>query len=453
MTLQPGTETNANIEDLAFGGRGVARVEGLVCFVEGGLPGETVRIRVSRLRKSFAEAEVVEVLIPSADRIVPPCRHYRLCGGCDLQHLKPASQARAKERQVGEILRRIAGLESLEVAPCVLAPSPFAYRFRMDYDWRPTPQGAPVLGLHRRGRPDTLVPIEQCLLTSQAMNDMLTWLPREAARMRLQAFDPRRSRGLLRRTSFQQAGGTGEILVTLETGRGDPPALKELAVALVRRFPRTVGVVRREHHRDGGRVELSILAGRDFLHEEVDGDRFKIPAEAFFQPNPAGSAVLRREAIRALAPAGNGTVLELFSGVGFFTLAVARAAHEVVAVEASPVASVAARDNASAAGLSNCQFVTRDVAAALSDLAGRTWDAVLLDPPRTGLTRDAARLLARCGSPRIVYVSCDPATLARDLAILSQQGGYIVRRLTPFDLFPQTHHIECVAELQSDSPT
>jgi len=447
MTLRPGTETVVEIVDLAVGGRGVARVGGFVLFVEGGLTGETARVRVERVRRGFAEGKAVEILRPAPERVEPPCSHYELCGGCDLQHLDVAAQARAKRSQVEALLLRIAGLKDVDVPPAVTSPEPFGYRFRMDFDWRPSGDGA-VLGLHRRGRSDAVVPIRQCLLTSDVVNQILAWLPREATARRLTPFDPRRARGLLRRVSIQEARGTGELLVTLETGRGDPPALADLAAAMTRKFPRTVGVVRLERGRDGRPAGGSILSGRDFLYEDLEGDRFKIPAEAFFQPNPGGSLALRRHAVQALDLSGGSSLLELYCGVGFLTLAAARIAARVVAVEGSAVACAAARDNAALAGASHCRFVSSEVAAALPGLLMDDWEAVLLDPPRVGLPREAAEALAKGGARRIVYVSCDPATLARDLSILERPGGYRTRRVAPFDLFPQTHHIECVAELE-----
>jgi 23S rRNA (uracil1939-C5)-methyltransferase len=348
---------------------------------------------------------------------------------------------------VQAVLQRIAGLRDVDIPETTPSPEPLGYRFRMDFDWRVT-SGGPVLGLHRRGRSSAIEPIRRCLLASETMNEMLAWLPREAGTRRLVPFDPRRARGLLRRASFQEARTTGELLVTLETGRGDPPALRDLGQALSRRFPRTVGVVRLERGRDGRAAGASLLAGRDYLHEVIDGDRFRIPSEAFFQPNPAASPALRRHAVQALRLSGEGALLELYCGVGFFTLAAARSARAVTGVEGASVACAAARHNAATAGLDHCRFLASEVTRALPALLDQTWEAALLDPPRVGLPRETAQALATRGPRRIVYVSCDPATLARDLSILGGPGGYVVERVAPFDLFPQTRHIECVAELR-----
>ncbi|HEU4401018.1 MAG TPA: 23S rRNA (uracil(1939)-C(5))-methyltransferase RlmD [Candidatus Polarisedimenticolia bacterium] len=449
--VEVGAETVVEITDLAFGGRGVARLAGYVIFVAGALPGESARARVTRVRRGYAEAEAVEIRRASPDRVTPPCRHYEECGGCDLQHLSPAAQARARRAQVAAILGRLGGLPGEVVHETIVAGDPWAYRFRMDFDWGESATGAAALGLHRRDRPGRIVPITDCLLMPEPGSRILRFLAAEARERRLESWSPRRRRGLLRRVGIQQARATGEILIRLETGRGDPPALAAVAAAVVRRFPRVVGVVRREINKGGEPAGDSILAGRDHLFEEVEEDRLMVPSGVFFQPNTAGVARLRREAVALLETVGGESILELYSGVGLFTLALARRAGEVLAVEGSREAVGAARVNIAKAGLGNVTLLHREVGAALPGLLReRTWHGLLLDPPRTGLTAATTRALAGSGVGRIVYVSCDPATLARDLRVLSTEGGFRIDSVTPFELFPQTGHIECVARLSKD---
>lgn len=446
--LREGDELTLDIVDLAFGGRGVGRVSGFVVFVEGALPGESARVRVGRVKAGYAEAACLQVLVPSPDRTAPPCRHYGECGGCDLQHLSRPAQAEAKRRQVAAMLGRLAGLDDPRVGEAVVAGEPTQYRFRMDFDWGTGPGGRPVLGLHRAGRPPEILPIDRCLLMPEPANDIRKFAASRAEKLGLGPWDRKRRRGLLRRLGIQIAPSTGETLATLETGRGDPPALHELARDLGRAFPRLVGVVRRELDRFDRPVGESILLGRDHLFEVVDGDRLRVPAGAFFQPNATGAGHLRAAVLGALDPKPGDSILELYCGIGFFTLPVARRSRQVVGLDVSREAVAAARDNAARAGLGNMRFVCQDVAGALPGLlheAGR--DALLLDPPRTGLPRTAALAIARASVPRVVYVSCDPATLARDIRLLSQEGGLRLQSVTPLDLFPQTHHVESVARL------
>lgn len=404
-------------------------------------------MRILRLRRGYAEAALQSILSPSPERRAPPCPFYDRCGGCDLQHLSEEGQAEAKRRQVSEALRRIGMLAGVEVDPTRRIGPALGYRFRMDFDWR-RQGGRAVLGLHRRGSSREIVPVDPCLLAGPAAAAIASWLPAAATRAGLQAHDEGSGRGLLRRLTIQEARGTSEVLVTVETGRGDPPALAALAADLVRRFPRVVGVVRHERDRQGHFVEASILAGRDTLEEEMEGDRFRIPAGAFFQPNPQGSLAVRRAAIDALAIRPGARLLELYAGVGFFSVEAARHGAVLTTVEADRDATVAARENLRRAGASGFQVIRDDVTRALAEVSRARWDAVLLDPPRTGLAPEGAQLLAPIDSDRMVYVSCDPGTLARDLGVLVRAGKWVLEKVSPFDLFPQTQHVECVAVLR-----
>ncbi len=433
------------ITDLARAGRGVARHAGLVLFVEGALPGERVRARVGEVRKAFAEATTIAILDPSPHRTTPPCRHFGECGGCDLQHLAIEAQGEAKRRQLQAALERIAGLATATVGATVPAPVPYGYRFRMDFDWRPGSPG-PILGLHRRHRGDAVIPLSECRIAGAVTAELLRWAPAQAARRRLDAFDPDRRRGLLRRLSIQEACRTREVLVSIETGRGDPPALVAWAGALARRFPRVVGVARAEIGRDGTPAEKSILHGRDYLFEEVEGDRFRIPADAFFQPNPAAGALVRRHALEALAAAPGRRILELYGGVGFFTVAAARAGLRVTMVESVRSACAAARENLGGRG-DTCRVIEADVVDSAPALLREDWEAILVDPPRTGLPPAVIEGVAGARAPRMVYVSCDPGTLARDLGRLTA-AGWRLSGVTPFDQFPQTEHLESVAVLE-----
>lgn len=447
--LSTGDELDLEVVDLAFGGRGVGRTAaGIVVFVAGGLPGEAVRARVDRVRKGYAEATCVEVLRPSAARIAPPCRHYGSCGGCDLQHLAPEEQARAKRGQVAALLARVAGCAEPPVGEAVTVGEPLGYRFRMDFDWGADAAGVTALGLHRRERPSEIVPITECRIEPDAGNAVRNWIAEQAAERGLGCSGRAGSRGPLRRVGIQSARATGEILVTLESVRGDPKALAGLARDLMRRHAAVVGVVRRTASGPGRSMQTTVLVGRDHLFEEVGGDRLMIPAGAFFQPNVFGLERLRRETVELLEPSPGESILELYCGVGFLTLEMARRSGSVLAVEGSREAVAAARHNAARAGIGNARFLCRDISAGLPELLRRTdWDALLVDPPRSGLPPGAAAGILRSRLRRMVYVSCDPGTLARDVRLLSSEGGFLVKRVVPLDLFPQTHHVECVALL------
>ncbi|MCZ6694986.1 MAG: 23S rRNA (uracil(1939)-C(5))-methyltransferase RlmD [Acidobacteria bacterium] len=443
-----GDRVEMRIDDLAYGGRGVGRIGRFVVFVEGALPGEVVRAQIRRRRSGYAEASLLELVRPSPDRIRPRCEHYGKCGGCVLQHLGVQAQAAAKGHQVREILARVAGIANPPVRETVPSPEAWGYRFRMDLDWERRADGRPGLGLHLRDRPDRTFDIDACHLMSREAVRLALWMRGRAAKLGMRALDRRVGRGLLRRLTVQEARATGELLLGLETGRGDPPALMLLARATMRRFPRVVGIVRREIDARGEPAGISILAGRDHLFEEVEGDRFKIPASAFFQPNGPGTPLLRRLVIEALDPAPRDSILELHAGVGLFTIELARRAGTVVAVEGMRESAAAARENLARAGHGSVRVVAGNVAKEMVPLLHeRSWDAILLDPPRPGLDPKTVAILADAGPPRMVYVSCDPSIMARDIRILRERGRYELRSVVPVDLFPQTHHVECVASL------
>ncbi|HEX9426991.1 MAG TPA: 23S rRNA (uracil(1939)-C(5))-methyltransferase RlmD, partial [Candidatus Polarisedimenticolia bacterium] len=349
--------------------------------------------------------------------------------------------------QIRSILTRIAGIASPPVAETVISAEAWAYRFRIDFEWSRAGRGL-RLGLHRRGQAHAIVPIDRCHLISERANRFARYLAAAASRLGLTAWDREKRTGFLRRASIQDARGSGEILLTLDTGRGEPQALKQLAEDLRAEFPRLAGVVRREIDRGGRQVEISIVSGRDHLFEIVEGDRFMVPAGAFFQPNVHLSGTLRAMALSALAPRTSETILELFCGVGFLTRSLAPRVREITAVEGSREAVAAARVNLSGGSPGTARFLAGDVATLLPDLLEQTvWDAIVVDPPRTGLPRGTAERISAAGVGRLVYVSCDPATLARDLKIVMAGGAYRLIAVAPVDLFPQTHHVECVATL------
>lgn len=443
-----GDEITLEIADLAYGGKGVARTSGFVVFVDRTLPGEIVRARVVRLRAGYAEAERLEIVTGSPGRIEAPCRHFGVCGGCDLQHLDRREQAEAKRRQVAALLMRVAGVPEPPIRDAQLPGDPFHYRFRIDYDWGPDPGGHRRLGLHRAGRPGDIVPVETCLLVPETADAIRAFIERRVADTELDLRTRPGQDPFMRRAALQMARATGEILVTLETGRGAAPALLEVARDIGRALPRIVGVVRREIDGRGRCVGTSVLYGRDHLFETLDGDRLMIPAGAFFQPNATGWSGLRRAALGALEATADQTILELYCGVGFFTLPAARLCRRVVALDASREAIAAARRNVAGASIDNVRLLCRDVKEGLEPLLDETrCDTVLVDPPRTGLPHAVARSLSRGTAGRIVYVSCDPATLARDVRILLDEARYGLESIVPLDLFPQTHHVECVATL------
>lgn len=439
------------IQGLAYGGRGVGRVDGFVVFVPDTAPGDRVRARAWRVKPGYAEADLIKVEHPSPLRTTPPCPHFGPCGGCAWQHVAYAEQLDAKQAIVLDSLRHMAGLRDAEVGPIVGMTSPWYYRNKMEFTFHPDG----LLGLHRRGAFDQVVTVETCLLQSPQSNEILRCVREFAVSSGLSRYDPRDHTGLLRQVIIRQGKATGEIMVALITTAPEVPGLRGLADRLVETVPAIVSVVHGVNPGPSDGLPLagiSVLAGRPYIMEELAGLRFRIGVETFFQTNTAQASRLI-EVVEALADLRGGeTVYDLYCGVGTFSLALGRRAGRVFGIEISREAVDAARENAALNEITNAEFVSGDVRRLLPEVHHRVGppDLLVLDPPRGGAGGRVMRRVIAVAPPRIIYVSCNPTTLAPDLKDLVA-AEYRVRAVQPLDLFPQTYHVECAVLLESNS--
>lgn len=438
-----GDEISLRIDRLAYGGRGVGRHNGFVVFVPDTAPGDRVRARLWRVKPGYAEADLLGVEVPSRLRTAAPCPHFGPCGGCVWQHLTYAAQAAAKEAIVRESLAHLGGLRDVAVEPVVCMAAPWYYRNKMEFSFHPA-----GLGLHRRGAFDKIVPIETCLLESPRTNIILAEFDAFARASGLSAYDPRSHTGMLRQVVIREAKGTGQVMAALVTAAPEVPRLRALAERLMTAVPEIVSVVHAVNPgvSDGAPLSgMTVVAGQPHIHEVLAGLTFRIGLETFFQTNTAQAERLVG-AVETYAGLGGGeTVLDLYCGVGTFALALARRAARVYGIEIVPAAIDAARENASLNRLANTEFAAGDVRRLLPDTVARTGppDVLVLDPPRSGAGSRVMRKIAAAGAARIIYVSCNPTTLAPDLRDLVA-AGYVIRRAQPLDLFPHTYHVECV---------
>lgn len=443
------------IDDLAFGGEGVGRVDGYVVFARGALPGDRVRVRVTETRARYARASVEAVTAPSADRVEPPCPYFGRCGGCRLQHAAYAAQLAFKAKQVRDCLERLGGLGPFELRPILAAPEPYGYRNKMEYTVARGADGAPVVGLHQAERYDVVLDIERCLLQSETMNALLAEVRRAIRARDLPVWEPESGEGLLRFVTLRQAPGTGEAMVNLVAASPDVARLAPLAAALRERVPATASVVLNVNAQKASvavGTEEHLLAGRDHIRERLGGLTFQISANSFFQTNTRQAERLFGLVADASALTGSETVLDLYSGTGAISLLLARRARWVHGIEVSAAAVADAVRNARANGIDNCTFRPGEVRHVLPALMreGVRAEVVVADPPRAGFHPRALRALAALGPARLVYVSCNPATLARDVGELVRLG-YALEWVQPVDMFPQTPHIEAVARLRRAS--
>jgi len=436
------------VDDLAFGGDGVGRTDGYVMFVRGGLPGDRLRVRVTEARGRYGRGAIEAVVTPSPDRVEAPCPYFGQCGGCRLQHLAYPAQLAFKTKQVHDCLTRLGGLPPFDLRPIVAAPEPYGYRNKMEF----TVAGpGPALGLHAAERYDVVLDIERCLLQSEAMNGLLDEFRRQVRSRGLSVWDPGSERGLLRFLMLREGRRTGQAMANIVASAPDVETLVPVAEALRARVPATTSVLLNVNDTKAsvavGREE-HLLLGRDHITESLDGVTFQVSASSFFQTNTVQAERLFSIVAEACALDGHETVLDLYSGTGAISLLLARRAARVYGIELSAAAVADATRNAQANGIDNCTFVAGEVRHVLPALMrdGVRAAVVVADPPRAGFHPRALAALATLAPERIVYVSCNPATLARDVGDLARQG-YRLQWVQPVDMFPQTPHIEAVARL------
>jgi 23S rRNA (uracil1939-C5)-methyltransferase len=466
--LSKGAEVDLAIDKLAFGGKALGRVDGFVVFVDHAIPGQKLRVRITRKKSQFAEAQLVQVLEQSPAYSPPFCPHFGLCGGCQWQDLAYAEQLHWKRLHVQECLRHLAGLTPGDVLPPVASPHQRYYRNKMEFTFASRPRrpdedhaagttsspGGCALGLHVGASCDQIFNVEQCFLQSPQTQAIVQEVRRWCRKSGLSAYNTRTQRGFWRFLVVREGKATGQTLVHLiTTDQGEPAAVEALATQLLSGFPGLTTLVhslnRKKAQVASGEASRTLF-GPGYIEEQIGALRLRVSAQAFLQTNTAATIGLY-DAIRRLGRfTGQETVWDLYCGAGSIALSLAPQVRQVVGFELVPAAVHDAYINSRLNGLDNCQFLTGDVQDRLRETRGAGSlphpDVVITDPPRAGMHPRVVQALLALAPQRIIYVSCNPATLARDLALL--QDHYGILSLQPFDLFPHTAHIECVAHLK-----
>lgn len=436
--LPTGVRVELTIESLAYGGAGVARdQDGVTVFVEGTCPGDVVRASATEDHGRYRRAVVDEILQPAADRVTPRCPHFGVCGGCQWQHIEYRTQLEWKRRFISDALERIGGLD-VTVLESLGSAHSYGYRNKIELSSVSTPQGL-ALGFSRAGE-SRVVPIERCLL-----------LPKGLERA------PRSLTGALRYLSSRadvavervglRVSSSGNVEVDLWTAPGPFP--RQLAAKIITDAVGAKTVTRvlfKGEIKGRGVTKVEVLSGPGMWEERLDDHRYLVSAPSFFQVNTAAARRLRRVVTEALSPDGTDRVIDLFAGVGTFTLPLAEYAESVIAVEASRHAIGDLRRNLEINGV-YAEIEPGDAERILPTLG--TADLIVIDPPRAGLSETIVTSIAATKARRIVYVSCDPTTLARDAARFAQKG-FRPTEAVPVDLFPQTYHVETVLVLDAD---
>ncbi len=448
--MQRDQELELRIDSLAFGGNGVARLDGFVVFVRGALPGDSVRARVTKVQRRHAEALTTEVIEAGPVRVEAPCAHFPACGGCRFQDLSYAAQLEAKAAWVGDSLRRIAGIADPPLEPIVGAADVFGYRNKMEYSFAPGDDG-PEIGLHRAGRWDEVLDIERCHLTTDLGNAIRNTIRDWAREERLPAYDQATAKGYLRHLVVREGRNTGQALVQLVTHERERFD-RERLIEVLTQFPevRSIHWAVNDTPAEVTNLPSELLWGEEAIEEELGGLRFRVRPNAFLQTNTRMAERLYELARDAAGLTGAETVFDLYCGIGTIGLLLARDALTIWGIEVSEESVACAIENAELNSIGNAAFFAGNVGEVLRELRDRAGepDVVVVDPPRAGLAGKALRRLGELAAPRVVYVSCNPTTLAGDTKVLRDEYGYRLVRATPVDMFPHTPHVEAVAVLE-----
>jgi len=439
------------IVDLAFGGTSVAKVDGLVVLVRGGIPGDVVKAEITRKKSNYAEAKVLQIIKESSLRTKPICSHFGFCGGCSWQDLKYEEQLKFKTKHVKDSLARIGNFTDPPVQDALGCEKTFYYRNKMEYAFIPEPDKKFLLGLHPRGRYDLVFDLKECFLQSETANQIVKFVRQYAKDNNLPAYHQKSRSGFLRFLVIKEGKNTDMTMVNLVTYEGDFPAREEFCMKLFSNFPSIKSVVRNINSKIANIAvgeEEELLGGKRTINEKLGEFTFEISSNSFFQTNPQQAEKLYRTVLNMANLEGTEEVLDLYCGNGTISVFLSPVTKKVIGIEAVEESVQNARRNAELNNIDNCEFICGESRKVLKTMEAekRNFHAIVLDPPRAGLHKDVVKSVLNLKPQKIVYVSCNPTTLARDLKSFCEED-YRLENVQPVDMFPHTFHIESVTTL------
>ena len=444
------------VEDMSENGEGIGHVNGHTLFVKDAVIGDEIEGKVTAVKKNLCYGRLTGILKASESRIKPPCPVASPCGGCQLQAMDYAAQLAFKEKKVRAHLERIGHFTDPPMEPILgMEGEPFRYRNKAQYPIGRNREGKIIAGFYA-GRTHSIIPCEDCLLGPAENRQILDLVIRHMEKYGIEPYDEEKGTGLLRHVLIRTGKATGEIMVCLICNGKRLPAEKELTEALFA-IPGMTSVTLNINRKKTNVIlgeELRLLGGRDYIRDRIGSCTFRISPLSFFQVNPAQTVKLYGKALEFAGLTGKETVWDLYCGTGTISLFLAQNAGKVYGVEIVPAAIENARENARENGIENARFLvgrSEEVFPAFYRETGERADVVVVDPPRKGCGEELLATLLAMSPDRIVYVSCDSATLARDLRILCD-GGYELKRVQPCDMFPQTVAVETVCLLSNRKP-
>jgi 23S rRNA (uracil1939-C5)-methyltransferase len=466
MSLKKGSELELTIIDTAYKGKGIGKVDGLAVFVPNTAPGDKVRARIVKKKKNYREAKVLELLEPSEHRIEPKCQHAQNCGGCTWQHVPYDFQLDMKQQHVASHMQRIGHFDDLPVHNTLGCDQPFYYRNKMEYSfghkrWLSREEinadefvsdKGTWAGLHAPGRFDKILNLNECHLQDPISFEILDFVRNYAIARNLKAYNTFENTGYFRNLVIRNAHHTDDLMVNVVTNRDEEKVMQNLTDALLNQFPKITTVINNVNDQKNptavGRYE-KVYHGSGFITDHIGPYEFKITANAFFQTNTLQAERLYDVAKQYADLRPDDVLYDLYCGVGTLSLFMSQSVKKVVGIELNKVAVENAKESAANNNVENCHFIEGDMKEAFSpdvvEEHGKP-DVLITDPPRSGMHHEVLQHLQELKIPRIVYVSCNSSTQARDLSML--KDVYEVEEVQPVDMFPQTYHIESVAKLR-----
>lgn len=460
------TELVLNIDSVEFGGRGVARHEGKVYFVNGGVEGDLVKCKVKKSKKSYSEAEIIDIIKPSPKRVIPKCKYFGVCGGCTLQHISYEYQLHIKQNAVADALKHIGGLADTKIFNILKADNIFNYRNKMEFtfsnkEWI-IKNGSEInnkipksfaLGLHVPRRFDKVLDIDDCLLQDHTFNKILNSTRTFVAENNLTVYSTKTHSGYLRHLMLRRSFYSGEIMVNLVTSYHNKEILQKYTNYILKEIPEVTTIVNNITARKSMVAvgdEEEIAYGNGYILEKLGKYLFKISANSFFQTNTKQAEKLYNIIRENAYFKPSDIVYDLYSGTGSIAIYVSEDVYKVIGIELNESAVNDARKNVELNNIKNCIFLQGDLKEIIEspdfEFSEIKPDVIILDPPRSGVHPDVLKTIIRLKPRTIIYVSCNPGTLSRDLKILTA-GNYEIRCVQPIDMFPLTYHIESVAFL------
>lgn len=438
------------IEDLGHNGEGVGKINGFTVFVEGGIPGDTLKVKMEKIKKNYATASIIKISNPSQDRVRPLCSVADTCGGCQIQHMDYPAQLRIKTERVRANIQRIGKLENVVIHDAIGMEKPWHYRNKAQFPVGIF-HGNAVLGFYKKGTHD-IVDIQSCYIQHESNDQIIETVKEYMKRFHIPVYNEKTGKGLIRHVLTKIGFHTGEIMVVIITNGKDMPYKNELVQMLKDAVPGLKSIVQNINTKKGNAIlgnKCITLYGSERIVDTIGNLKFQISPLSFFQVNPVQTKVLYEKALEYADLTGKETVFDIYCGIGTISLFLAQKAKKVYGIEIVEAAIEDAKENAKINDIRNVEFFAGEAEKLVPRLyeQGIIADVIVVDPPRKGCDQKVLDTIVKMEPNSIVYVSCNPATLARDLKYLDE-NGYKTMEIQPVDMFPHTPHVECIALMQ-----